>query len=1186
MRTYKYIAFCLLSLWACTDGDEWINQVSSGEPLQVQARIEQQYVTRASDGGFATGDEIGVYIVNREGGQPQPFQVVGNHADNVRFTYDADKDTWTGSYQLYWKDKQTHADAYGYYPFDADLQSIEDYPFSIQRKQNEALTTGRHLSGYEASDFLWAKSEDIVPGTPINLRHHHLMASIQVKLAEGEGFEAGEWDRLEKSVLVENTALDTYINLANGIVGISRNTATASISPQQRDNVWRAVIAPQTVKADKSLIAITVDGDSYNFQRTEDMVYYSGKLHKFTIKVDKRLPEGDYKFTLLSESVTPWENDPESHKGSTREYLTIHLPSVHSSLEHAIDSLGIDPAKIINLKLTGVTGSEVIGYQWGDPNRPELSGVGNEVFDYIREHMPNIEALNMKELKLEWLYSNWQFDDKWYYGFIPDVAFEGLDNLSYFNFPDSLKRVGDAVFLGCSLKGSLIFPEGTEHVGEQILGWNRVQVLRGELYLPSTLKSFGSLGIDCYFTNELILPESMEYLGGGAFSRCKNMTGTIRIPHGLTELNNAWPDQIKGPVVIPQGIKKINSMPHGAVGNVRVPEGVEEIGAGAFGDCFYIRDVHLPSTLKLLRQDAFRNSNVTHVNLPEGIEFIEEYTFYDCHFLQDTITIPSTVIRIKDAAFQNCSMLNAVILPEGLEEIKDGAFAGCPNLDYMECKGKTPPVIHERTFSGVEKNNFTVVVPAEAVEAYKSAPYWSEFKRIAAYRNFVCRPMQAKLLNKGHVREVVLNADTDWSVASCPSWMHVSQTSGYKKTELQITIDDMPHNQGDREGDVVFQLARNDNEGHPITCTYHVKQFDYETDEDAVLRLQRATKGQRGGIDILFVGDGYDAEDIATGTFVEHMEQEAGYFFAVEPFKTYKDYFNVSVAMAMSLESGVVDKPDKWRNTKFSITYGAGDNYRLYVPFEDIVGYVLDEVKDCPVTEANFHRSLVVCVPNSDAYEGLTVLYGDGSAVAVCPHSTMAYPNDARGLIQHEACGHGWGKLGDEYVYHREHIRKCLCECCEHAEGIETMKMMGWCRNLSLSGKYKDCEWRHLVFDRRYSDIVDIYEGGYMHGKGVYRSEVNSCMNNNVPYFSTVSRQAMVERILWAAGEEFDFETFVSLDSREMGDKFITRGQSVGSEVTCIHSDHHGPVVRKGSPMDYIGNGRTRTNKEKKGGMR
>jgi len=517
-------------------------------------------------------------------------------------------------------------------------------------------------------------------------------------------------------------------------------------------------------------------------------------------------------------------------------------------------------------------------------------------------------------------------------------------------------------------------------------------------------------------------------------------------------------------------------------------------------------------------------------------------------------------------------MITAVILPAGLEGIQNDAFGGGYSFDYIQCLGSTPPVIEDNSFWGVEKNNFTVVVPENAVEAYKNADGWREFKRISAYRNFVCRPMKAKLLNKSNVRDVVLNADEAWTVKECPSWVHLDKTSGYKKTELKVTIDAMAHGAGDREGNVVFQLNRNDEEGNPITCTFQVQQFDYEIDEDATVTLQTATKGQRGGIDILFVGDGYDAEDIARGTYRTQMEQEMEYFFGVEPYKTYRDYFNVHAAMAMSYESGVLDSPDKWRNTKFGITYGAGDNGRLSVDFDLIAGYVLDDVTACPITSANFGRSLVICVPNSDAYEGLTCMYGDGSAIAVCPHSTWDYPHDARGLIQHEAGGHGWGKLDDEYIYHRAMIQTCPCFCCSHVDDVEAMHAMGWGRNLSLDGKYKNVPWTHLIFDPRYGDIVDIYEGGHMHSDGIYRSEFNSCMNNNAPYFSTWSRQLIVERIMWAAGETFDFETFVSKDSREMGSKFLTRGATdmPWQQVKAYHSDRHHPLIRKGSPRDYV----------------
>ena len=60
-----------------------------------------------------------------------------------------------------------------------------------------------------------------------------------------------------------------------------------------------------------------------------------------------------------------------------------------------------------------------------------------------------------------------------------------------------------------------------------------------------------------------------------------------------------------------------------------------------------------------------------------------------------------------------------------------------------------------------------------------------------------------------------------------------------------------------------------------------------------------------------------------------------------------------------------------------------------------------------------------------------------------------------------------------------------------------------------------------------------MYEGGFFHTRGIYRSEPNSCMNNNIPYYSAIQRQEMVERIKRYAGEEFSLEEFYANDVRD-----------------------------------------------------
>lgn len=1146
----KYIKYSFLLLAVLLQGalciscqEEGYNGVdTSAGPINFSAGVVQQYDTRAGDNGFADGDKIGVFVVNYKDGKSQPLSLKGNHADNVMFTYSQDNDKWTGAYQLYWKDKSTPVDAYGYHPFDNELSSVTAYPFNVHRNQRDEVG-GNSITGYQASDFLWAKAEGVIPtAAPLILQHKHIMAGIEVKLVEGVGFMDGEWANLEKQVVIENTRLEAAINLQDGVVNVDKSAEVKGIIPQKDGDGYRAILVPQSVGAGETLFSITVGGQNHKFTRGSEMVYQPRKLHRFTIQVNYVLPTGDYEFQLLQESIVAWQGDRLSHNGAAREYITVHV-NEGEYIGDVITRMGINPTELINLKLTG-------------------KFTQHDHFRYIREKMPQLEAVNMRELRIN--------DND----HIPYRAFNSMGYLQVVIWPENLKGIDDEAFAGCNLRGSLIFPEGLEHIGSScFFGYGKqINPLTGEVYIPSTIKyigdnafgGFDSAGLN--LTGEVILPGKMEFLGRLAFGCCNHLTGRIVVPEGLTEVYPAWAPNMTGDVIIPQGVKKIHGL-SGKVTSLYIPEGVEEIGYEAFWKISTLKGaLKIPNSVKKIGEKAFCETGLSHVKLPEELEIIESHTFHGCKYLQDTIVIPSTVIQIKNNAFSGCEKLTAVVLPEKLEEIQGWAFGNCRSLNYVRCLSKTPPILAADAFNGVEKNNFTLVVPEGCVDAYRNADGWKEFKRISTYFNFVCRPMNAKLLNRSNTRTVILNADGNWSITHCPEWVTPSAKNGYKKTELKIEIDELARGAGNRSDSIVFTLTdKVDDDGNPITCCYKIQQFDSEYNENSEIQLQQATKGK--GINVIFTGDGYDAEDIATGSFMNDIEEGVEYFFAVEPYITYKEYFNVYVDVAMSYESGVCDNVDIWRETKFNTTYGAGNNGRLKVDFGAIASYIVNDVENSAVVAEQDGNALIICVLNSDVYEGLTQLNSNGSSIAAVPHSRYAYPNDYRGLIQHEACGHGFGKLGDEYIYHREHIDKCTCICCSHKSDLLFYKSLGWYRNLSTSGRYSDIEWRHLVFDDRYQDIVDIYEGGYFHGEGVFRSEVNSCMNNNVPYFSTISRQAIVERIKELAGEKFDFEEFVANDSREFGEKFLTRSGR-GTTENVIHSQP--PVFKKGSLLDHV----------------
>jgi hypothetical protein len=185
--------------------------------------------------------------------------------------------------------------------------------------------------------------------------------------------------------------------------------------------------------------------------------------------------------------------------------------------------------------------------------------------------------------------------------------------------------------------------------------------------------------------------------------------------------------------------------------------------------------------------------------------------------------------------------------------------------------------------------------------------------------------------------------------------------------------------------------------------------------------------------------------------------------------------------------------------------------------------------------------TLVILVENSNEYSGLCYMWGDGSAVALVPMSTDPAPYDFQGLVHHEAGGHGFGKLADEYIYHNAFIQSCGCFCCGHTDAINAMKSCGFYENISLTGSMQEVPWSHMIYDPQYSNVVDVYEGAYMHTRGVWRSEATSCMNNNIAYYNAISREAMVKRIMKYAGEPYSYDAFKALDHESLPSTSATR---------------------------------------------
>lgn len=1156
---YYMVALVAMLFTGCSDdffGGS--TEQHDGNRIQLSGDIDQLAVTRVNDNGFCNGDVMGVYIVDYEGNNPGTLKVSGNRGDNVRHTFDEPNYKWSSAYDLYWKDKHTHIDVYGYYPF-ANPESIEDYQFEVQKDQSTTTAEGE-MGGYEASDFLWGKVPDVAPTTSvIRLPLAHRMSNARVTLIQGSGFADGEWANTKKIVLTANVARKASINLSTGEIKTAGSAESTMTIPSRVNDEWRTIVVPQTVAAGTTLFSITIGGVPYKFAKNEALTYVAGKMMNFGIKVDKQAGSGAYKLTLVSESITPWENDLVSHDATAKEYIVIN--STPGGLKNAITAANKDYTKIKNLKITGE--------------------INAQDFYFMRDSMENLAALNLKEVIIrggqqtltggspgDYPYNDYE---------MPYEALYGKKSLNLIVLPDKLTKIGIAAFGECqNLTGSINIPEGVTEI--EVGAFFNCRALSGSISLPSTLKYIGR-GYDrwwyggvftyCGFNSQLVLPNNLEKILGNAFEGCEGLYGELRLPEKLNELgDNVFRDcrNLSGSLSIPQDLHKI---PNNAFeycgsfnGTLTFHDGITSIGEYAFRGTHFKGEISLPKNLVVIQNYAFAGCDFSgELNLPKTLRSIGRKAFGDlegdgsCWRLMGTIEFPEGLQSIGEQAFVNCRSIKGLVFPESMETIQNNAFNGCYGISSIVCKSDMPANVLNGAFDGVAKDNFTLEVPESAIAQYQSANGWKDFKRIAAHHELVCRPSVACALSTEHKQKLVINAEGEWEVASKPDWCEVSPASGNKKTEVTLTIKGMAKNADSRDGKVVFRLKDKD-----YTHECSVSQYGYEYGENEWITLQKATKGNNGGINIVLLGDGFNAKDIASGGYLKNIKQEVEYFFGIEPYKTYRDYFNVYTAIPLSTESGV-GTVNTIRYNRFNTTFTGGVG--LKADYDEVFSYALGAPT---VNKGNLNQTLIIIVPNSTDYGGICQMWEDGSAIAFCPQSTYGYPLDTRGVIQHEAGGHGFGKLGDEYIYHNAFIDFCDCTCCGHVLEFNGAKSLGWYDNLELTGKMHSVGWSHLIFDDRYSDIVDIYEGGYMHNRGVFRSEPNSCMNNDIPYYSTISRESIVKRIKAYAGETYSFEDFVKNDKRDAG---IVESRTFGGngDQRTAGTYQHAPMIHKSSPL-------------------
>ena len=285
-RVLFIIAIACFALLSCT---KEVSFSTPGAQVKIPINLSIENNTRANDTAFEDGDKVGLYVVNYDGETAGTLSNSGNHVDNILFEKSSGK--WTPISEIYWKDAETHADFYAYYPYSESVD-VTAHPFSVNTDQSEE-------ENYWASDFLWGKVTDVAPtSNSVTVTANHLLSNVLIYLRPGKGFTAESLAAATKTVTINNVKTNATIDLASGVVTATGDAT--SITPWNTGEYFRAMIVPQTIDKVVNLISVNIEGSEFALRT--NATFAPNKQHTYILTAYRTSGGIDI-------SIGSWEND-------------------------------------------------------------------------------------------------------------------------------------------------------------------------------------------------------------------------------------------------------------------------------------------------------------------------------------------------------------------------------------------------------------------------------------------------------------------------------------------------------------------------------------------------------------------------------------------------------------------------------------------------------------------------------------------------------------------------------------------------------------------------------------------------------------------------------------------------------------------------------------------------------------
>ena len=294
-------------------------------------------------------------------------------------------------------------------------------------------------------------------------------------------------------------------------------------------------------------------------------------------------------------------------------------------------------------------------------------------------------------------------------------------------------------------------------------------------------------------------------------------------------------------------------------------------------------------------------------------------------------------------------------------------------------------------------------------------------------------------------------------------------------------------------------------EGYELVLTYYYSSNFSRDGEVKVLQTHK----DGNGIPIVITGDAFSDRKIEElESYINKCYQA---LFSEEPYKSFKDYFDVYSILTVSKREKIGTE------TALNTTTG-GDMFAL--DYEKIENLITEKINQLNKNLSNV--TAIVILNDGSLWRNNCSWRENGLSI-----SCANIPNEEEFIttVHHEALGHGFGLLGDEYGFEYEEFEE------ENKQNVWDFHQNGFYLNVDVTDDPEKVIWKDFLNDERYkNEGISIYEGALQCLRGAYRPSYESIMRNETGGFNAPSRWAIYKRIMEIAGNSYSFDTILEYD--------------------------------------------------------